>query len=458
MVTVLDDTIAAIATPPGAGGIAIVRISGPGAASVAARLLRQKGGGPFSFKPREAMLLSALSPSGKVLDEVLALYMPGPRSYTREDVVEIHCHGGAASAAAILDAALAQGSRLASPGEFTLRAFLRGRIDLVQAEAVADLINAASAESLSVHEKLLSGGLSEEVGRWQELLGSQLVLLEASLDFPEEELPETNRSAVSEALVSLAEAMESKLSTYAWGRTASEGYRVAVVGAPNVGKSSLFNQIIQDDRSIVSPHAGTTRDTVDMKVNVCGAPVVLVDTAGLRGTADPVEREGVQRAKRAAHASDLILFVLDSQREPESEELRLLDELAALAKPILLVLNKADLPPHPYFSSSNLKSPHWVSALTGQNIEPLLEVVRDHAWGGQGPGTASALTRTRHRLNVEAALQHTKKALELLTASSYLDAAASELQGARAELRALLGWGTPEDVINNIFAEFCIGK
>lgn len=454
----LDDTIAAVATAPGQGGIAIVRLSGPGAKAVAERLLLGRAGLPVELASRGLQWARICDPQGRPIDEGLVLWMPGPSSYTREDVLEFQCHGGQAAALAILEAVLASGARLAEPGEFTLRAFLRGRVDLVQAEAVLDTIEARTAEALRIHGALLEGRLSAEVASWQELLGEALALVETELDFSEEEVPALEPAALAGRLDSVRRTMERKLETYAWGRVCREGYRVALVGSPNVGKSSLLNALAGEERAIVSGIPGTTRDAIEVGLNACGAPVRIVDTAGLRRGGDEVEEEGVRRARKAASGADLVLFVCDGGRPlrpEEEEELRRLDGAG-----VLPVVNKVDLGREPVRPLRDLcvRGPVEVSARTGEGIDALLLRLREAAWAGGREGPEAPLTRGRHRDAVERAKGCVERATSLLENGGYPEVVAAELHAARRALAELLGWGSPEDVLDRIFADFCIGK
>jgi tRNA modification GTPase len=455
----LDDTIAAIATPPGEGGIAVVRISGSAARDVGRVLLRSSAGAPVELAARAVRWARAQAVDGRSLDEVLALWLPGPASYTREDVLEIQCHGGYVAARAVLDAVLAAGPRLAEPGEFTLRAYLGGRLDLLQAEAVLDVIRARTEESLGVHEEVLGGGLSREVNLWQEELGKTLTHLEAHLDFPDEDLGAPDLARLRRRLDSVILAMEDKLATFAWGRTTRDGFSVALIGSPNTGKSSLLNRLLDEDRAIVSPIPGTTRDTIEAWFNALGVPVRLLDTAGLRTVAESVEQEGVRRARAAAARADLILYLTDGGRPLTEEEI----EEAALLAPggrTVPVVNKADLGILPARDLERIfdRPPAVLSALTGQGESELLALLRQAAWGGSGPSTEVPLTRRRHRSAIEISAAALRRAAETLEQGRYLEAVASEIHAARGSLRELLGWGTPEDVLEDIFAEFCIGK
>ena len=453
-----DDTIAAIATPPGEGGIAVVRVSGPDAHQVARVVLALEEG--TLLEPRVAHLRHAIGTRGEVLDEVLALWMPRPHSYTREDVLELQCHGGFSAARVVLEATLAGGARLAEPGEFTLRAFLNGRLDLLQAEAVVDVIRARTAESLRVHEDLLAGRLSQVVETWQQHLAHVLTFLEAHLDFADEEDVGSFAPGPSvAALGSLLSEMEERLGTFPWGRACRDGYTVAILGAPNTGKSSLLNTLLEEDRAIVSSVPGTTRDAVDGWVNALGVSVRLVDTAGLRDTSDEIEGEGVSRARAAAERADLILFVTDGSRELCAGETLELKRLAAAGK-TLAVVNKIDLQRVPVRTLAEEfgAPPLEISALTGAGIPQLLHALRDRAWGGEGSGCEVPPTRKRHHQCVAAAASAVRQAIQVLEQNGFLEVAASELHGARRHLAELLGHGTAEDVLQAVFSDFCIGK
>ena len=363
MQTSTNDTIAAIATPPGIGGVGIVRLSGPESLAIARRIFRRSSKRPEAadWQPGSHRLYygHAVQPrTGQALDEALLAFMRGPHSYTAEDVVEIQAHGGPLVLRRILDAALGEGARLANPGEMTLRAFLNGRLDLAQAEAVMDVIGARTDESLHLAMEQLRGRLSAQVqGARQDVLGA-LAQIEASIDFPDDvpaPEPETLRAAIEAA----AEKVSRLLAGAEQGRVYREGLRVAIIGRPNVGKSSLLNALLRSERAIVTPIAGTTRDTVEEFANVRGIPVQLIDTAGINESSDPVEQIGVQRSRAAAATADLVLLVLDAS-EPLTEQ----DETVRAAlltlgigrsdslphdgaqsgRPVVVVFNKSDLP------------------------------------------------------------------------------------------------------------------
>ncbi len=454
-----QDTIAAPATPPGEGGVAIVRVSGPASGEIGRAVLRALGGGPVSLEPRLARLARLVGRDGAAVDEVLALWMPGPASYTREDVLELHCHGGRAAAGAVLDAVLGAGARLAEPGEFTFRAFANGRLDLVQAEAVLDVIRARTEGALRVHGALLGGGLSREAEGWQGALEGVLAPLEAHLDFPEEELGSLDVPSIGARLREVRGALEEKLAGFGRGRAARDGFTVALVGSPNVGKSSLLNRLAGHERAIVSPEPGTTRDTVEAWIEVGGVPMRVVDTAGLREAAGAVEGEGVRRARAAAEAADLVVYVGDGSRGLSAEELAEARALGEGGRALGLV-NKGDLGSAGGEAlAAALGGPVLtVSAVTGEGIGAVVGALARAAQGPEGAGDEAPLTRLRHRDLVAAARDAVARAEAVLAAGGYPEVAASELHGARRSLAALIGVGTPEDVLAAVFREFCVGK
>ncbi|MHB8765485.1 MAG: tRNA modification GTPase, partial [Deferrisomatales bacterium] len=398
--------------------------------------------------------------TGVLLDQVLALWMPGPASYTREDVLEIHCHGGHAAARGVLETVLAAGARLAAPGEFTLRAYLRGRLDLVQAEAVLDVIRARTDEALQAHAGLLAGRLSREVEEWQEALAAPLAYLEAHLDFPDEDLGEPDPARVVNAVEPVARALDAKLGTFAWGRAVRDGFAAVLVGSPNTGKSSLLNRLCGRERAIVSPRPGTTRDTVEVWLDAGGVPVRLVDTAGLRDAGeDEAENEGVRRARAEAEGAGVVVFVCDGSRGLTPEEVAEARALVGRGSRAVSVVNKCDLGTGPAGELERVFGvpPLAVSARSGHGIPELVARLRAAAWAA-GPSPEAPLTRLRHRDSLEAARGGLGRAIGVLASGGYLEVAASELHGARRSLGELLGHGSGEEVLDLVFREFCIGK
>ena len=336
------ETIAAIATPIGNGGIGVIRISGSGSEPIASKLTNRPEDSPF--KPRYAHLAHILDKDGLTLDEALVLYMPGPESYTGEDVVEVSCHGSPVVLRQVLDRILAMGARPALAGEFTLRAFLNGRIDLAQAEAVADLVAAPTPESVAVAANQLAGRLSEAVHDMRTACVDLLAQMEAEIDFDEDDVPAMDRETISTILEKLENRLTTILESANRGIMQRHGLRVALVGCPNVGKSSLINALLNTDRAIVTDVPGTTRDVLEESFNLNGVPIVLNDTAGLRETQDPVEDIGVSRTSRTIEQTDLIVLVLDASRPLLQNDLKVVAQIQATNKPLIVALNKRDLP------------------------------------------------------------------------------------------------------------------
>ncbi len=453
------DTIAAISTPLGMGGIGVVRISGPKALAVAERLFRRRTGtGPL--QSHRFYLGEIIRPEDQtVLDEVMLVFMREPKTYTREDVVEIQCHSGALVLREILQTVINGGCRIAEPGEFTKRAFLNGRIDLTQAEAVMDLISSRTERSLDLANRLRAGRLSEKVKEIRELLLDLLAGVEAVIDFPEEEIPEPRETGAR--LKSVRTCLDSLLETYREGRVYREGVAAVIVGRPNVGKSSLLNALLREERAIVTEVPGTTRDIIEEGINIKGVPLRIVDTAGLRSARDRVEAEGVRRSWESLDRADLALWVMDRSAPLSAEDMEILPRLRN--KKTLLVLNKSDLPP--VFSPGDLKelfpeAPSIVvSALAGSGIEDLKGAIHDLVLNGTVESSAEViLTNLRHKQALEAAREAVVSALESDPARLFPECLALDLQRALESLGEIVGETTPEEVLNRIFSQFCIGK
>ncbi len=493
MQTSANDTIAAIATPPGIGGVGIVRLSGPEALAIARRVFRRPGKrqDAADWQPESHRLYygHAIQPeNGQTLDEALLAFMRAPHSYTAEDVVEIQAHGGPLVLRRILDAALSQGARLANPGEMTLRAFLNGRIDLAQAEAVMDVIGARTDESLHLALEQLRGRLSTQVqAARQDVLGA-LAQIEASIDFPDD-VPAPEPEALRAGIETAAEGVTRLLAGAEQGRLYREGLRVAIIGRPNVGKSSLLNALLRSERAIVTPIAGTTRDTVEEFANVRGIPVQLIDTAGINESSDPVEQMGVQRSRAAASSADLVLLVLDAsepltdQDEAVSAALRAFgfgrSDLmpqngsngrefangASAGRPVILVLNKSDLPQRLADEEAIARWPGApvvrTSMVTQEGLEAMEDQVRALALAGQARPTAdeeALVTNTRHRDALRRTADHLSEAIETLNQGLPLDFVAIDLHGAANALGEITGETATEDLLERIFQDFCLGK
>jgi tRNA modification GTPase len=445
-----SDTIVAIATPAGRGGIGVVRISGPAAAEVASGLLRLD----TRLQPRHATFARTDA------DHVVATYFPAPHSYTGEHVVEVSAHGSPVVLRRIVEQAMALGARLAEPGEFTLRAFLNSRIDLVQAEAVADLIDAVTPLQARAAFDQLEGTLTERIGAIDAELFDLTAKLEASLDFPDEGYHFVEAGEAGTALRSIEQKISALLCDAKRGRLIREGARVAIGGKPNVGKSSLFNALLRAGRAIVAPIPGTTRDLVTEAADVDGLRLELVDTAGVRETADEVEREGVSRARRAWTTADLVLVVLDVSQPLEDDDLSLLRETADA--PRLIVANKADLPAA--WRSVDVAVPTLaVSSRTGDGLDALRREIRK-TLEGANPATTrdtAAVTNVRHAALLErahVALRRAREAVETPGGPVAEEFVLTDLQDARVALEEVTGKRTSEDLLRHIFARFCIGK
>ncbi len=459
-----SDTIAAIATPLGSGGIGIIRISGKEAAGIAGALFRPSRQrdlqGPLSHRLYLGRILDP--ETGRDLDEVMMVCMQAPRSYTREDVVEIHSHSGPAALRAILDLVLGQGARLADPGEFTLRAFLNGRIDLTQAEAVIDIVNARTRSFLEIAAAQLHGGLSKTVETCREALLDLQAELEAAIDFPEE--PETALRAEAAAgkleKQVLAELIP-LVKQYGAGRILREGLRVVVAGLPNAGKSSLMNRLLQRERAIVSPFPGTTRDFLEEPLNLGGLAAMIVDTAGLQETEDPVERIGVEKTREKIREADLLLFLVDAAR-PMAEVLPE-SGLPDPGKPTILVLNKMDL-----------RDPDWdpeipkawqglprvrISALQGHGIKALKDKMVEIISGGKGLFLENPIVpNARQKAALDRALQAAQAARQGLYSGRSPEFVSMDVGEAADALGEILGVTLKPDVLETVFSRFCIGK
>jgi len=444
-----DDTIVAIATPAGRGGIGVVRISGPSAAEVAAALLHLDA----PLRPRYATFARTQG------DQVVATYFPAPHSYTGEHVVEISAHGSPVVLRQIVTQAMASGSRLAEPGEFTLRAFLNGRIDLVQAEAVADLINAVTPLQARAAFDQLEGTLTGQIASIESALFDLIARLEASLDFPDEGYHFVEAGETGMALRAIERTIDALLCEVTRGRLIREGARVAIAGKPNVGKSSLFNALLGTGRAIVTSTPGTTRDLVTDTADIDGIRIDLVDTAGVRVTSDEVEIEGVSRARQAWLNADLVLLVVDRSYPIEETDRDLLHETADMAR--LVVGAKCDLPPA-WVDVDDVPA-IAVSSKTGFGLDRLRGAIRttlEAANPSTAPDTA-AVTNVRHAALLEkarAALCRAREAVEAPGGPVAEEFVLTDLQDARAALEEVTGKRTSDDLLQHIFSRFCIGK
>jgi len=442
------DIIAAIATAPGRGGIGVIRISGPALKTFALGLT------PRTLQPRRAVLSPFLDASGNPLDEGLALFFAAPHSYTGEDVLELQGHGGPVVMRQLLQRCLELGARLARPGEFTERAYLNGRMDLAQAEGVADLIEASTALAARAALHSLSGEFSQLIQQLIDKTVALRTLLEATLDFPEEEVTFLTAGRAGEQLSAVREQLAATLAATRQGSLLRDGIQVVLIGAPNVGKSSLLNQFAGDEVAIVTEVPGTTRDSVREQIEIDGLPVHIIDTAGLRETEDTVERIGINRTWAMIEKADLALLVSDASSTDESANAAIIDRLpAGLSR--IHVINKIDLANGAgKREQTDAGACVWVSAKTGEGLPLLKQAIWEHAgWHPSGEGVFTA--RVRHVEALQAAQHHLALAAGL---TDRLELYAEELRLAHEALCAITGEYTPDDLLGEIFSTFCIGK
>jgi tRNA modification GTPase len=456
---ILDDTIAAIATPLGEAGLAIVRISGPQSLVVADKIFLPAGKNSLkpSAAPTHTIHFGKIVRNGKQVDEVLLAVMRAPRTFTREDTVEISCHGGILPAKLVLDTILENGTRLAEAGEFTKRAFLNGRIDLAQAEAVADLIHSRTELALVTANEQLAGKLSQRINQLRDDLMHTLAHVEAHIDFPDEDIAPDTKEKLLKQLEDGMAFMDELLRTANEGQILRRGIRAAIVGRPNAGKSSLLNQLLGHDRAIVSPIPGTTRDTIEETANIRGLPVVFIDTAGLREARDEIEVEGIRRSREALEKAELILHVLDA-----SEPLTDADEIyftEFAAKKCILVRNKTDLP-------QKLNLPAKISALvvdvcclSRNGIEKLKDAIKELVWAGEIKAEMlQVMINSRHQDALNRARAATLRTFDALRDDVTLELVAIDLHIAVNAVGEIVGKTTTEDLLDSIFSQFCIGK
>ena len=456
MDAVAIDTIAAISTPLGAGAIAVVRVSGPGAIDVLGRVAPELG----SVEPRNARLAAICDPgSGELIDRAVVVVHPGPRSYTGEDLVEISGHGGWLGPAMVMEACVAAGARLAEPGEFTRRAYLNGRMDLVQAEAVADLIEGRSPMLRRAALSQLDRGLSDQVSDLREALVGLEALLVHHLDFPDEDDPPVPVTQIADEADGVAARLRRLVASASEGELLREGALAVLAGQPNSGKSSLFNALLGQDRAIVTEMPGTTRDALEATVSLGGFPFRLVDTAGLRDAVDRVEQLGVEVARRYLAAADLVLLCVEDRGSLGRAELEFMEE--AGPRPVVVVWSKADLARGPCPETpGGAAGTACVSALTGDGLAELRALLPSLVYRGlvEAPVDAPVLTRARHGRAVRGALEEVEGFARALREGVGPEVAAAHLRPAETALEEMLGVITSDDVMDRVFRDFCVGK
>jgi tRNA modification GTPase len=447
----LGDTIAAISTPPGRGGLGILRLSGPDARAVANRMVRFPAN--HEWKSWSSRLAALRDAEGRLVDRVVISFFAAPKSYTAEDVVEISCHGAPAVLRYALERACEQGARLAEPGEFTLRAFLHGRIDLPQAEAVRDLIEATTLYQARIAAQQAEGSVSRRIQPVKERLLELIALLEAGIDFAEDDVDVASSQEILSRLDRIADGVSALIASFAYGKLVHEGFTLAIAGRPNVGKSSLFNRLLEQDRAIVTDIPGTTRDLVSEMASLDGIPVKFVDTAGIRAGGDRLEKLGIERSYRAMADADLTLVVVDISVPAAQEDLDLIQRANEQGK-FLVTANKCDLPRRAEYPEA-----HPVSALTGEGVVELRRaIVETLAPRGRLEQEGGFITSLRH----ERLLKESREALEAARNATSLgiphEMLLLDLYAALRPIDAITGATTADDILNRIFSTFCIGK
>ena len=456
-----SDTIAAISTPVGQGGIGIVRISGPRSLEIAETIFRPWKAAPLADKRSGSLLYGhIINPADNTnVDEVLLAIMRAPNSYTKEDVVEINCHGGMISVKRALETVLAQGARLADPGEFTKRAFLNGRINLTQAEAVFDVITAKTEESMKLALEQLQGGLSEKLADIRKKLVDISASAEAYIDFPEDDIETKTSLQIRVRLAEIKEEVEGLSATFQEARFFRDGLAVAIVGRPNVGKSSLLNLLLKKDRAIVTELPGTTRDLIEDYLNINGLPIRIMDTAGIRNSEELVEKEGIRRSLDAINKADFIIALLDGSAPLEEDDLQLMELIRG--KNSVIVINKSDLPANISLEDISEKGREFlsISALSGEGVEELKSAIFHsnlRNWTEEREGVV--VTNIRHKTALDKTSSSLGRALGLFLADEPLEFFSIELRDALDSLGEITGTVTTEDILDKIFSTFCIGK
>jgi tRNA modification GTPase len=447
------ETIAAICTPPGEGGISIIRISGNQAIAVAEKIF---SGPVTTYKSHTAHLGVVFDEGGNRLDEALLLLMRAPRSYTGEDTVELQCHGGMIASKKVLEACLAAGARAAHPGEYTFKAFMNGKIDLAQAEAVQQLISAKNEQAFAAAGKHLEGALSLKIQAFQKELFRLGAILEAWVDFPEEGIEFATLEEVLADLQRLQATIRRLIATFEDGKKLGQGISLCIVGAPNAGKSSLMNALLDEERAIVSPFAGTTRDLLHEEMTIGGLHFKLTDTAGIRHTEEMIEAEGIRRSKAAIHTADVVLFVIDAAKTLGAEEQELIEYLPK--DKTIAVWNKIDLTTYAICQTPFIYELK-ISAKERIGLEELKQALDRLVWQKGMPAKDEVLiTNVRHKEALAQALQHLNTLAQGLQNEVSPEFLTSDLRSALEALGRMIGTNITEEILSSIFAQFCIGK
>jgi len=458
-----ENTVAAISTPIGTGGIAIVRMTGKNSIDILGKVFRAAGNKDVEQIKTHTVTYGHILSDGKIVDEVLVVIMMAPRSYTKENVVEINCHGGVKVANSVLDALIKNGACIAAPGEFTKRAFINGRIDLSQAEAVIDLINAKTELSERASVNKLNGRLSKKVRELRESILTMTAAIEAAVDYPEHSDENITSKMIFENTSRILDSIGRLIKSADFGKILREGIKTVIIGKPNVGKSSLLNCIIDSERAIVTDVPGTTRDIIEEFVNINGIPLSLIDTAGIRGTDDAIEKIGVEKSMDYAENADFILFVMDGSEELSEEDYNIIDFVKGINKKTLFLINKCDLPQKVDISSiSSYFGENYIINISAEKrvgIDNLFEKIKSLFFNGEIDVDDEAIISNERN---KASLIRAQKSLEYVidTINNHMpqDFLSMDLMDAFSALGEIIGETVGEDVIDKIFADFCLGK
>lgn len=459
---IYNDTIAAISTAPGVGGIGIIRVSGIDAIAIVDRVFKAASQKTLKESPSHTIHYGhILNKDGKILDEVLVMLMKAPKTFTREDVVEINCHGGPVPLEAVLMELIRQGARLAESGEFTKRAFLNGRIDLAQVEAIMDIIEAKTEVSLSQAVNQLEGKLSKQIKDYQDTLIQIIARIEVSIDYPEYDEDEPLAEDFKDDIRILNEKLKQLLATADTGKMIREGVKTAIVGQPNVGKSSLLNALLEENKAIVTDIPGTTRDIVEAYLNIEGMPFLLLDTAGIRETEDVVEKIGVERSKASIEQADIILMLIDSSRALDEEEIELIHQLKG--RQVIFVLNKVDLAP--VITEEILKTYIYeqpiicISAMKQEGLNALRQAMKHFIVNkGISIGQEATISNQRQKQSLVKAIESLEKVEDTIDMGMPEDCIAIDLHDAYGHLGNIVGEALKDEIINELFTRFCLGK
>jgi len=456
----LMDTIAAISTPPGENGIGIVRLSGPSAVEVVDRSFVSKNGTRLSDYASHTIHYGYIANKDRKIDEVLVSVMRGPKTYTREDIVEINCHGGVVVLKDVLDLIVSKGARLAEPGEFTKRAFLNGRLDLMQAEAVLDIIRSRTTDGLNIAQRQLSGEISQNLKDMRSALVDLLAAIEADINFPDEDIDVARSDSLKTSLAKIERDLEALIASSDKGAILREGITTVICGKPNVGKSTLMNKFLKQKRVIVSPLPRTTRDTIEEIINVRGIPLRIVDTAGVIHADDEITKDSVERSLHYMEVADLILLVLDSSDKLNDQDMHIIDRVRD--KKTLVVVNKTDLPEVLQVEeiSRHLHDKRVVKISAKENlgIDELEVAIYEMFWSGKISAENISLSNSRHIEAINNAIAFTRGALEGIGTGRAVELLAIDIKDAAEALGVVTGESFTEDLLDSIFSNFCIGK